>query len=70
MLIPQHLYQLASIFGLVKHFYLLNPHSQNNENMAPHMAPQPVLCLTPPGKWQDTTKHLLNKLNFQTANGD
>ena len=30
MLIPQHLYQLASIFGLVKHFYHLNPHFQNN----------------------------------------
>ena len=30
VLIPQHLYQLASIFGLVKHFYHLNLHSQNN----------------------------------------
>ena len=46
MLIPQHLYQLASIFGLVKHFYHLNPHCPNNENMAPHMAPQPVLSDT------------------------
>ena len=30
VLIPQHLYQSASIFGLVKHFYHLNSHSQNS----------------------------------------
>ena len=62
VLIPQHLYQSASIFGLVKHFIILILILRTVQT-----APQPVLCLTPPGTWQDTTKHLLNKLNFHIA---
>lgn len=47
LLIPQHLYQLGSIFGLVKHFYHLNLILRTI-----HTAPQPVLCLTPPGTYR------------------